>query len=138
MKRILSAFLLLLLLQNISFAQGKYAGTMKKLIGKTYADEKHISGFAGWKFMEGSLITDVNDVVSMTADIFKKGTTYIVFFSIKEDTADVNYTIAEIIEIKNVPKTQHIRTGICREGENESIEIVAFEPRQKKGGRNEQ
>lgn len=72
------------------------------------------------------MLTEITDTELMTADIFKKGSTYIALFSIKEDTADTKFTVADVIEIKNVLKTQHIRTGKCREGENESIEIVAL------------
>jgi hypothetical protein len=105
---------------------GKYAGAMKKLIGKTYTDEKHITGLAGWKFQEGSMITPVDDPEVMTADVFKKGTTYVVLFSIKEDTADAKFTIADAIEIKNVLSSQRIRTGMCNEGANEAADIVAL------------
>jgi hypothetical protein len=99
---------------------------MKKMINKTYTDEKHINGLAGWTFQEGSLITPVDDPEAMTADVFKKGTTYIVLFSIKEDTADTKFTIADVLEVKNVLSSQHIRTGTCNEGANEAIDIVAL------------
>jgi hypothetical protein len=62
----------------------------------------------------------------MTADVFKKGTTYIVLFSIKEDTADTKLTIADLLEVKNVLSTRHIRTGTCTDGANELIDIVAL------------
>jgi hypothetical protein len=106
--------------------QGRYAGTMKKMLGKTYSDIKHINGLTGWQYREGSLLTSIDDTEVMTADVFKKGTTYIVLFSIKEDTADTKFMIADVIEVKNVLSTQHIRTGMCSEGANEAIDIVAL------------
>lgn len=126
MKIFLSLLLLVFVCNNNLLAQGKYAGTKKSLIGKAYSDSRNIPGLTGWQFSEGSLLTAIDDLEVITADVFKKGTTYIVLFSIKEDTADVNYTIADIIEIKNILKSQHIQTGLCREGENESVEIVAL------------
>jgi hypothetical protein len=106
---------------------GKYAGSMKKMLNKNYTDEKHISGLTGWTFQEGSLITRVDDPETMTADVFKKGTTYIVLFSIKEDTADTKFTIADVLEVKNVTSTQYIRTGTCQEGQSEGgMDIVAL------------
>jgi hypothetical protein len=99
---------------------------MKKMIGKTYSDSKHISGLTGWQYREGSLLTPVDDPETMTADVFKKGTTYIILFSIKEDTADTKFTIADVIEVKNVLSSQHIRTGLCSEGANEAVDIVAL------------
>ena len=105
---------------------GNYAGSMKKMLNKNYTDEKHISGLAGWKFQEGSLITPADNPETMTANVFKKGTTYIVLFSIKEDTTDSKFTIVDVLEIKNVLPSQHIRTGTCTDGANELIDIVAL------------
>lgn len=76
--------------------------------------------------MEGSLITDVNDPGQMTADVFKKGSTYLVLFSVKEDTADEKFYIADVLEVRNVLSSQTIHTGTCSEGENEAMDIVAL------------
>jgi hypothetical protein len=81
---------------------------------------------AGWKYLEGSMITRVNDPELMIAGVFKKGTTFIVLFSIKEDTADTNFTVADVLEVKNVLLSQTIHTGTCYEGENERMDIVAL------------
>ena len=105
---------------------GKYAGSKKWLIGKDYVDSHKISGLAGWKFMEGSLITDINDPGQMTADVFKKSSTYLVLFSVKEDTADEKFYIADVLEVRNVLTSQTIHTGTCSEGANETIDIVAL------------
>ena len=105
---------------------GKYAGTMKSFIGKTFTDAGKINSLKGWKFMEGSLLTNIDDPEVIIADVYRKGTTVIAIFSMKEDSADVKYTIADVLEVKNVPASQHIKTGLCREGENESTEIVAL------------
>ncbi len=120
-----------ILLVQVAFAQpGKYAGTKKSLIGKKFTDSRHMNILPGWQFREGSLITAIDDPETMTADVFKKGTTYIVLFSIKEDTADTKFTIADIIEVKNVLSSQHIRTGMCSEGPNEAVDIVALVKKQ--------
>ncbi|MGH2552337.1 MAG: hypothetical protein ACRDEB_01405 [Chitinophagaceae bacterium] len=110
-----------------AYAQpGKYAGSKKSLIGKTYTESRNIPGLSGWKFQQGSMITDVNDPELMTADVFKKGNTFIVLFSIKEDTAKSNFMIADVIEVKNVLSSQHIMTGTCTEGSNEAMDVVAL------------
>lgn len=111
---------------SLSAQPGKYAGSKKWLIGKDYMDSHKIQGLAGWKFMEGSLITDVNDPGQMTADVFKKGSTYLVLFSVKEDTADEKFYIADVLEVRNVLSSQTIHTGTCSEGENEAMDIVAL------------
>ena len=106
--------------------QGKYAGTKKSLIGKTYADDRKIAGFSGYTYHEGSLLTNVDDGEVMTAAVYKRGTTCVVIFAIKEDTANQKFTIADVLEVKNVPSSRHIMTGTCQEGENEAVDIVAL------------
>jgi hypothetical protein len=96
------------------------------MLNRTYTGEKNIRSQTGWTFQEGSKITPVDDPETMTADVFKKGTTNIVLFSIKEDTSETKFTIADVIEVKNVLSSQDIRTGLCSEGANEAIDIVAL------------
>jgi hypothetical protein len=107
-------------------AQGKYAGTMKKIIGSTYTDSRNIAVLNGWQFVEGSVVNPLNDPETITVDVFQKGTTWIVFFSIKEDTAAATYKIMDIIEVKAVMKGWQIRSGFCRSNKNENPEIVAL------------
>lgn len=114
------------LLTSLTYGQGKYAGTKRSLIGKTFTDTRHMTFLTGWQYREGSLITAIDDVEVMTADVFKKGTTYIVLFNIKEDSSNTKFTIADVIEVKNVLPSQHIRTGLCSEGPNEAVDIVAL------------
>jgi hypothetical protein len=122
----LCCLLLFAVFTNCGYAQGKYAGSKKSLIGKTYTGSHTIPGLAGWKYMEGSMITRVNDPELMIAGVFKKGTTYIVLFSIKEDTTDANFTVADVLEVKNVLSSQTIHTGTCYEGDNERLDLVAL------------
>jgi len=130
MKKITILVIVFCLLSNPALAQGKYAGTKKSFIGKKFLNSRNIPGLTGWQFREGSLLTAIDDAEVMTADVFKKGTTYIVLFSIKEDTADAKFTIADVIEVKNVLSSQHIRTGMCSEGANEAVDIVALAKKQ--------
>lgn len=118
--------LLFALFSDITFAQGKYAGTKKSLIGKTYTDSHSIEGLEGWQFREGSVITAMDDPEMITVDVFQKGTTCVVFFSIKEDTADTDFTILDVLEIKGVTKSQYVKTAFCREDKIENAEIVAL------------
>ena len=116
-----------LALQLTADAQpGKYAGSKKSLVGKTYTDSRKIPGLTGWQFREGSMISGIDDPELVTVDVFKKGTTWLIIFSMKEDTADTAFTIQDVVEVKGVLSTQHIRTGTCQEGANESGEIVAL------------
>lgn len=103
---------------------GKYAGAMKKLIGKSYTDSRKIKDLSGWQFREGSVITPIHNVEMITVDVFQKGPTYVVFFSVNEDTATNKYLILDAIEIKNVLKSQQIKTAVCRDNLEENVEIV--------------
>lgn len=131
MKQVFTGVIFFFLSNSVAMTQGQYAGTKKSLIGKTYTDSRNIPGLSGWQFREGSLLTAVDDSEVITADVFKKGTTYIVLFSIKEDTADKKFTIADVLEVKNVLSSQHIRTGTCQEGDSEGgLDIVALVKKQ--------
>lgn len=123
----IALLLALQLFGTILLAQpGKYAGSMKKLINKTYTDDRKIPGLTGWKFQEGSMITNVDDPELMTAGVFKKGTTFLVLFSYKEDTSNTAFVIVDVLEVKNVLSTQTIRTGTCSDGPNETIDVAAL------------
>ncbi len=116
----------LLFFANTITAQGKYAGTKKGLIGTTYTDIRNIEGLQGWQFRQGSVITAMDDPEMIIVDVFQKGTTYIVYFSIKEDTASDEFVIMDVLEIKGVTKTQEVKTAFCRENKMENAGIVAL------------
>jgi hypothetical protein len=108
---ILLAFMLACI---VSDAQpGKFAGTKKSIIGKTYTDSRNMPGLKGWTFMEGALLNQVTDPEYIMADVYKKGTVYVVVFSIREDTASELTTIYDVIEITGVTKGWGIRVGTC-------------------------
>jgi hypothetical protein len=94
-------------------AAGRYAGSKKSMIGKTYTDSRNIPGLKGWTFMEGSLLNNISDPEQILADVFKKGTTFIVILSIKEDTSSQNTRIVDVIEVTGVAKGWAVRTSDC-------------------------
>lgn len=107
-------------------AQGEFAGSMKKLIGTAYKDSRSIRGLEGYEFREGSLISRIDDPESITVDVYQKGTTRVAFFSIMEDSSTHEYTVMDVLEIKNVQPGWQIRTTFCRQNEIENVEIVAL------------
>jgi hypothetical protein len=119
--------LLLLFLTKPVFPQpGKYAGAKKNLIGKVYTDSHTIPSLKGWTPMQGSVLNSLSDPEMITVDVFKKGASFIVFFSIKEDTASDEFMIADVLEIKAVAKGWIIKTSLCRQQEIENSWIVAW------------
>jgi hypothetical protein len=120
-------FLLLLFLTEPVFSQpGKYSGQQKSLIGKEYTDSREIKQFKTWQFQQGSVINPLSDPETITVDVFQKGTTWVVFFSIKEDTASQNFTIMDVVEIKNVVKGSTVKTSFCRSQKIDNSWIVAW------------
>lgn len=118
--------LFFLLIAVLSFSQGKYAGSQKKLIGSSYADENHISGLSGWKFYEGNMITPVNDPEMIVVLVFQRGSSRAIIAGYKEDTAFAQFTIADVIELRNVSAGWQIKAASCRQNSVENIEIIAL------------
>ena len=106
-------------------AQGKYAGSMKKLMGIVYEDSRKIAALKGWQFREGSLITPVDAPIPTTVTVFQKGTTAIVLLSGQEGSYENRFRISDVLEIKNVTTGWVIKTGICKMGQNSDTGIIA-------------
>lgn len=126
MKRTVIGLILVLLLQVHASAQGKYAGTQKHLIGKTYTEVPKIAGLKGWQFLEGSMLNYITDPERITVDIFKKGTDRIIIGSIMDDTATGVFKIVDVIEVKGVMKGWSIHTGSCRQNQQTNTYIIAW------------
>lgn len=109
-----------------ALAQGQFAGTMKPMVGSTFKDSKMIPALNGFEFQEGSLISDMNDPESVVVDVFKKGSTSVVFFSVMADSATHAYQVMDAIEIKQIQPGWEVKTTFCREFGIGNIEIVAL------------
>ncbi len=125
MKAIIIYTLSLFLVVHTS-AQGKYAGTKKTMIGKVYTEAKDLAALKGWTFIEGNLANSLDDPERIVCDVFKKGTTFLVFFSIMEDTASGKYKVADVVEITGVTKGWVVHGSFCRQNEQENQYIIAW------------
>ncbi len=126
MKQVYTVFVSLLLLSAAVAAQGKYAGTKKSLIGKIFTETRDIVALKGWTFMEGGLANSLNDPERIVSDVFKKETTYVVLFSIMEDTASGKFKVMDVVEITGVIKGWTVRSSFCRQNEQENNYIIAW------------
>ncbi|MEO5945240.1 MAG: hypothetical protein ABIP79_00375 [Chitinophagaceae bacterium] len=99
---------------------------MKKLVSISYTNSRNIPGLEGWEFRQGSVVTPMNNPEIIIADVFSKGNTWIVFFSINEDTASSVSTIMDVVVVKNVLKGWQLKTTSCRQNKIENFEIVAL------------
>ncbi|HEV7780180.1 MAG TPA: hypothetical protein VGO58_02890 [Chitinophagaceae bacterium] len=124
--KLLIISLLLFVFTGDSVAQGKYAGTKKAMIGKVYTEAKNLTALKGWTFVNGGLANSPDDPERIVSDIFKKGTTYLVFFSIMEDTASGKYKVMDVAEITGVAKGWGVHGSSCRQNERENNYIIAW------------
>lgn len=126
MKKIVLILLVLLPITAVVAQPGKYAGTYKSLIGKTFTASREISGLKGWTMKEGSLLNQISDPEYIYADVYKMGTTYIVVISILEDTASENFQIVEVLQIPGVQKGWTVRIGSCYQSTQPDNYIIAW------------
>jgi hypothetical protein len=107
-------------------AQGKYAGSMKKLMGVVYEDARKIPALKGWQYSQGTLISSVDDPAAIGVDVFQKGTTAVVLMGVQDGNHTSRFRAADVLEIKNITRGWVIKTGTCRVGQNDDVEIVAL------------
>ena len=126
MKQAFAFGLFFFLLSTTVMAQGKYAGTKKSLIGKIYTDSRNLIALKGWEYMEGGLANSLDDPERIMSEVFKKGTTYVVLFSIMEDTASGKFKVMDVVEITGVLKGWTVRSSFCRQNEQENNYIIVW------------
>lgn len=108
------------------FAQGQFAGVKSRaLIGTKYNHGPALPGFPGYEYRESGLAFGINEPEQFSVTVFQRGPTYIVFFAINEDTATNEYTILDVLLIKQVKSNQAIKTLLCRQHKISNEEIVA-------------
>ena len=85
MKRLIIRTILVVIcvcyLQLFSSAQGKFAGSMKQYMGKSYSDEKHIPWLKSYDYEGGSIISPTDDATQFCSFLYKKGNSLVVLFT---------------------------------------------------------
>lgn len=125
-------YILILLLGSAFFMAcssaetGKFAGSMKSLPGTSYVDSIEVPGLEGWTYRGGSMISDLDDPLTMISDVYSKDSTQIAFFSILEDSATGKYRILDLIEVPGVGTDWMLKTAFCGPDKKEDPMIVAF------------
>lgn len=126
MKYLLAFIGLMFLSFNAVIAQGKYAGSKKNMIGKEYTQAGELTALKDWEFIEGGLANSLDDPERIICEVHKKGTSWLVFFSVMEDTASGRYKIADVVELTGVAKGWVVRGSFCRQNETENNYIIAW------------
>jgi hypothetical protein len=127
MKNIILFVLLIFSVKNINAQAGKYAGSKRSLIGKEYTELAKLPALKGWQYMEGAIVNadPMTDVEMHSVEVLKIGTTYLIIFSINEDTAQHTFKIMDVVQVQGVAKGWTIRTASCRQDqENDSYIVV--------------
>ncbi|MFM9839004.1 MAG: hypothetical protein ACKVOQ_12115 [Cyclobacteriaceae bacterium] len=121
-----NTFLLLICLCSSQlFAQGNFApADWKPLIGKTFNNENEVAVLKGFTSRGGSLLTNVDDEEKISSSLFSKGATVVLLF--EKLLPNNQFTILDLMEVKNVLKTQEIKVGDCSDGENNDSGIIAL------------
>ena len=99
---------------------------MKQYIGKPYADEKHIPWLKGYSFVEGSVISPLNDVAQFSVPVFKLGNALVAVFFNRESSTDKSFAILDVLEIKNIRPFWKLRISDCDNGNEGATNIVAL------------
>jgi hypothetical protein len=107
---------------------GRYAGSKKALIGKTFTKQEEMPQLKGWEYYSGTVM----NIDPMTApelhmaEVYKKGTTHLIIFLVREDTTSNHSVIADVIEVAGVAKGWSIQTFGCRQYKKTSAYIIAL------------
>ena len=115
-------------------AQGEFAGTKsKELIGKKFNNDRVLPGLEDYKYRQSTLASDSDDPEQFSVAVFQKGPTYIVLFTINKDSTIDDYTILDVLVVKQVKKDQDVRVLLCRQNKQSNIELVAVTQTSKSG-----
>lgn len=109
------------------YAQGQFAGAKSRaLIGTKYNQGPSLPGLTGFEYRESGLAFGINEPEQFSVTVFQNGPTYIVFFAINGDTTTNDYTILDVLLIKQVKSSQVIKTLLCRQQKIGDEGIVAL------------
>ncbi len=127
MKKTTLLFAWLLCLCHVLYAQeGKLApAPWKALIDKTCKNENEFPLLKGYTAKGENLLSFMEDPDKYSASVFVKGSTQVVFFKVIGAGESVS-TILDVIEVNNVQKNQEIKIGVCSDGENDDLHIMAL------------
>ncbi len=123
---ILITVMITLFTHQATYSQGKFAPTLRTLIGKSFNNENEIPGLKRFTHHEGTMITDIDDPEPQFLDVLLKGSKGVVVLSVVPDTSSKIHHILDVIEVNNIPNGWEVRMVGCQEGETEGQIIVAL------------
>jgi hypothetical protein len=109
---------------NILYAQGKFAGSYASLINKNYMNEKELTQLRGFTLREGTLLSNYDDPVKLSASWYIKGTVIVAIF--EQINVDNSRVVLDVLEVKTALSNQILSIGVCQDGENINAGFVAL------------
>lgn len=111
----MKTMLFIMLFFQMSFAQGKLAAEFKDIIGFKFISEKHIPQLENYRYIGGSIISDLEflDSFFLSLEVFRNGTTAIVLLCKQIDKTNNQKRIIEVLKIIDVPANYEIRISSC-------------------------
>lgn len=122
MNRLLIGFLLITSC-NL-FAQGKFAGSYASLVNKNYMNEKELTLLKGFTLREGTLLSNYDDAVKLSASWYIKGNVIVALF--EQINVDNIHVVLDVLEVKNVLSNQILSIGVCQDGDDMNAGFVAL------------
>lgn len=106
MKQFFFVWLSVALFLSVSslFAQGKFAGSYRSLLGKTYQDKSQLPLLNGFTLQGGTFIND------LSASWYRKGNLVIALF---ETISKNGYQVRDVLQLSNFTDNQSLRFGNC-------------------------
>ena len=106
--------LVILLLTNSAFSQGKLALEFKDLIGTTFTNEVPITALKSYRNEQGVVLGNPNEGwFFSTIEVYKKGNQAVVLLSKKIKSNPDEYRIIDVLKLNAIPKINEIRISDC-------------------------
>lgn len=106
--------LVILLLTNSAFSQGKLALEFKDLIGTTFKNDVPITALKSYRNEQGVVIGNPNEGSFLsTIEVYKKGSQAVVLLSKKINSNPDEYRIIDVLKLNTIQKNNEVRISDC-------------------------
>lgn len=124
-KRLITAFFLLVISIAVNAQAGLHAGNYKKWVKTEVEKHKETIFFKGFQSGSSMLVLEENETEYLL-QVYEKGATCIVLFITQTKDA-LSYIIQDVVEIKNVLEKDNIQSGTCSLYGNYNAKIFVLE-----------
>jgi len=87
-------------------------------------NEKELTLLKGFTLREGTLLSNYDDPVKLSASWYIKGNTIVALF--EQINVDNSHVVLDVLEVKNVLSNQILSIGVCQDGDDMNAGFVAL------------